>query len=147
MHIYKFRCTNCGHEFTMLLSLKEGEFQEIACPKCGAAKPELLLTPAELFQRFSVYSFEFPRLATFLSKVEEVENILMVSDGESISIWTIPSRLDEEIEEKIYREELNTIKHFQDYYFDFHIVDRSELPDLIKAGAKIIYSSSSLQTV
>lgn len=126
MHIYKFRCTNCGHEFTMLLSLKEEESFE--------------------FRRLAKKHREHD-LATFLSKVEEMENILMVSDGESISIWTIPSRLDEEIEEKIYREELNTIKHFQDYYFNFHIVDRSELPDLIKAGAKIIYSSSSLQTV
>lgn len=45
MPVYDFRCTRCGHEFTLTLSIKERESQEITCPKCGAAKPETLMTP------------------------------------------------------------------------------------------------------
>jgi putative FmdB family regulatory protein len=45
MPVYDFRCAGCGHEFTLTMTIKEREAEEIKCPKCGATKPDQLLAP------------------------------------------------------------------------------------------------------
>ena len=45
MPIYEFECPSCGHRFEELVGSHVGrETDEVACPSCGAAKVERLLS-------------------------------------------------------------------------------------------------------
>jgi putative FmdB family regulatory protein len=42
--IYEFECQKCGKEFNLVLSVKQYEQKEFACPACQAKEVELLIT-------------------------------------------------------------------------------------------------------
>ncbi|MBW1739761.1 MAG: zinc ribbon domain-containing protein [Deltaproteobacteria bacterium] len=42
MPLYEFRCAKCGHEFEQIVF--SSDKRPMACPKCGAPKPERLLS-------------------------------------------------------------------------------------------------------
>ncbi|MBF7082152.1 zinc ribbon domain-containing protein [Desulfallas sp. Bu1-1] len=42
MPTYDFRCGQCGHKFTVLVSISEKD--KVTCPACGAGKIEQLFT-------------------------------------------------------------------------------------------------------
>lgn len=42
MPTYDFRCGECGHKFTVLVSISEKD--KVACPACGSGKIEQLFT-------------------------------------------------------------------------------------------------------
>lgn len=44
MPIYEFECRKCGKEFSLVLSLKQYERKEFACPACQAREVELRIT-------------------------------------------------------------------------------------------------------
>jgi len=95
--------------------------------------------PGLLFEQTSAENSLGEVIAESLSKVEEVETVVMISEGEDISVWTIPRTLTEEIENTIYEQELEIIQRFKDLYFEFHIANPSDLADLVKEGGHIIY--------
>jgi putative FmdB family regulatory protein len=41
---YEFECQKCGKEFELILSLKQYEQKEFACPACRAKEVEPLVT-------------------------------------------------------------------------------------------------------
>jgi putative FmdB family regulatory protein len=41
---YEFECRKCGKEFELILSLKQYERKEFACPACQAREVEALVT-------------------------------------------------------------------------------------------------------
>jgi putative FmdB family regulatory protein len=41
---YEFECQKCGKEFELILSLKQYEQKEFACPACQAKEVEALVT-------------------------------------------------------------------------------------------------------
>lgn len=44
MPTYEFECQKCGKEFELILSLKQFEQKEFACPACQAKEVEALVT-------------------------------------------------------------------------------------------------------
>jgi putative FmdB family regulatory protein len=42
MPIYDFRCSKCGHKFTVLTGMSERD--RVVCPQCGAKEVEQLIT-------------------------------------------------------------------------------------------------------
>ena len=44
MPVYEFACLDCGHEFTLALSVREYERKGIACPHCKSKSVERLVT-------------------------------------------------------------------------------------------------------
>jgi putative FmdB family regulatory protein len=44
MPLYEYRCRDCQRAFTVVLSLKEHERGEAACPGCGSKKVEQLIS-------------------------------------------------------------------------------------------------------
>ncbi|MEE9566567.1 MAG: zinc ribbon domain-containing protein, partial [Desulfobacteria bacterium] len=42
MPLYEFSCPKCGHEFEQIVFASDKK--PIECPKCGASKPERLLS-------------------------------------------------------------------------------------------------------
>jgi putative FmdB family regulatory protein len=42
--IYEFECRKCGKEFSLVLSVKQYEQKEFACPACQAKEVEQLVT-------------------------------------------------------------------------------------------------------
>ncbi|UCC66700.1 MAG: zinc ribbon domain-containing protein [Deltaproteobacteria bacterium] len=44
MPTYDFRCRKCKEDVSLILSLKEYEDKEYACPKCGEKKLQQLIT-------------------------------------------------------------------------------------------------------
>lgn len=43
MPLYEYRCTGCGERFEVLQRMGEGA-AALACPRCGAARPERQLS-------------------------------------------------------------------------------------------------------
>ena len=43
MPIYEYSCSKCGHRFDVLQRVGE-DGSSVTCPKCGAAKPEKMLS-------------------------------------------------------------------------------------------------------
>ena len=48
MPVYEFKCQKCGKEFTLVLSVKQYERKEFACPDCKAGEVEQLITSAQV---------------------------------------------------------------------------------------------------
>jgi putative FmdB family regulatory protein len=46
--VYEFHCGKCGKEFTLVLSVKQYERKEFACPDCKAVEVEQLITSAQV---------------------------------------------------------------------------------------------------
>jgi putative FmdB family regulatory protein len=46
--VYEFKCQKCGKEFTVVLSVKQYEQKEFACPDCKAGEVERLITSAQV---------------------------------------------------------------------------------------------------
>lgn len=44
MPIYEFECRECGKEFSVVLSVKQYEQKEFACPACQGKEVEQLVT-------------------------------------------------------------------------------------------------------
>jgi len=44
MPIYEFECQKCEKKFTLVLTVKQLEKKEFACPACQAKEVELLIT-------------------------------------------------------------------------------------------------------
>jgi putative FmdB family regulatory protein len=42
--IYEFECRKCGKEFSLVLSVKQHEQKEFACPACQSKEVEQLVT-------------------------------------------------------------------------------------------------------
>jgi len=54
MPVYEFKCEACGHEFELLLGLKDAKPRK--CPECGKLKVKKLVVsrhPAVLHMRYS----------------------------------------------------------------------------------------------
>lgn len=43
MPLYEYRCTGCGERFEVLQRMGQGA-DSLACPRCGAARPERQLS-------------------------------------------------------------------------------------------------------
>ena len=43
MPIYEYRCSKCSKQFEMIHGVSEKDLR-IACPKCGATKPERVIS-------------------------------------------------------------------------------------------------------
>ncbi len=43
MPMYEYRCKQCGIKFEILRGITAAD-EDVKCPKCGAAKPEKLLS-------------------------------------------------------------------------------------------------------
>ena len=48
MPFYEFQCQKCGKQFTLVLSVKQYERKEFACPDCKAKEVEQLITSAQV---------------------------------------------------------------------------------------------------
>lgn len=44
MPVYDYRCTDCGHDFVTIESLKEHETSKPKCPDCGSVKVERVIS-------------------------------------------------------------------------------------------------------
>ncbi len=44
MPTYDYLCIQCGHEFTLIMSLSEHEAGKVACPKCNSPEVKQQLT-------------------------------------------------------------------------------------------------------
>lgn len=44
MPAYDFKCSACGHEFTVVMTIKERETEGAKCPKCDGKAEPLLAT-------------------------------------------------------------------------------------------------------
>ncbi len=51
MPTYIYLCSQCGHEFQLIMSFKEYEEAKVACPKCNS--PEVKQQLAEFIARTS----------------------------------------------------------------------------------------------
>lgn len=48
MPIYDFQCQKCGKEFNLVLTLKQYEQKQFACPACQAKEVEQLITSTQV---------------------------------------------------------------------------------------------------
>jgi putative FmdB family regulatory protein len=48
MPIYEFECRKCEKEFNLVLTVKQLEEKEFACPACQAREVEQLITSAQV---------------------------------------------------------------------------------------------------
>ncbi len=48
MPIYDFACLECGKEFSLVLTLKQHEQKDVACPHCKSKQVERLVTTCEV---------------------------------------------------------------------------------------------------
>jgi putative FmdB family regulatory protein len=48
MPIYEFECHKCGKEFSLVLSVKQLEEKDFACPACQGREIEQLVTTAQV---------------------------------------------------------------------------------------------------
>ena len=60
-----------------------------------------------------------------ISRIPEVEYILLLSTDNYYEIWTVINELDREVRDRIYDIEYNILEQFPDLYFDFHVVCRN----------------------
>jgi putative FmdB family regulatory protein len=44
MPTYEFLCSQCGHEFTVIMSFSEYQAGKVACPKCNSAEVKQQMT-------------------------------------------------------------------------------------------------------
>jgi putative FmdB family regulatory protein len=45
MPTYEYLCVKCGEEFVRIMSIKEYEAGQVACPKCNAAEVKQQMSP------------------------------------------------------------------------------------------------------
>lgn len=45
MPTYVYKCQKCGHEFTLVMSVKEMETKKVKCPKCSSQRVAREITP------------------------------------------------------------------------------------------------------
>ena len=43
MPIYEYKCSKCAHEFEVIHGISD-DGKKITCPKCGAAKPQRMMS-------------------------------------------------------------------------------------------------------
>jgi hypothetical protein len=65
-------------------------------------------------------------IAKRISQISEVEYILLTKKDDYYEIWTIINKLDRGVRDKIYDIEYNILEHFEDKYFDFHVICRND---------------------
>jgi hypothetical protein len=76
-----------------------------------------------------------------ISKVLEVEYILLSKIEDYYEIWTVINKLDREVRERIYDIEFNILRRFKALYFDFHVICRNDrdFKDFFSSNTKIIF--------
>jgi hypothetical protein len=65
-------------------------------------------------------------IANNISKVSEVEYILVSKTDKYYEIWTVINKPNREVRDRIYDIEYNLLEHFRDCYFDFHVLCRDD---------------------
>jgi putative FmdB family regulatory protein len=48
MPTYEFDCLKCGRKFTLVLSLRDHEKENVSCPRCKSKKVEQLVTSCQV---------------------------------------------------------------------------------------------------
>lgn len=76
-----------------------------------------------------------------ISRVQEVEYILLSKIDNHYEIWTVINKLDRKVRDRIYDVEYNILGYFRDYYFDFHVICRDDrnIDDICPTNAIIFY--------
>lgn len=65
-------------------------------------------------------------IAKNISKIIEVEYILLSKIDNHYEIWTVINKLDRDVRDKIYDAEYDILENFRDIYFDFHVICRDD---------------------
>ena len=65
-------------------------------------------------------------IAKNISRVQEVEYIILSKIDNHYEIWTVINRLDREVRGRIYDVEYDILEHFRDIRFDFHVICRDD---------------------
>jgi len=48
MPLYEFECNKCKHNFDKVLTIKEMEANDLACPKCGSGDVKKLISSGSI---------------------------------------------------------------------------------------------------
>lgn len=80
-------------------------------------------------------------IAERISKVPEVEYILLSKIENYYEIWTVINKLDRGVREQIYDVEFNILRTFRGLYFDFHVICRNDrdIKEFYSSNTKIIF--------
>jgi len=65
-------------------------------------------------------------IAKSISRIPEVEYILLSKKDNYYEIWTVINKLDREARDRIYDIEYDILERFRDNYFDFHVICRDD---------------------
>ena len=90
-----------------------------------------------------VYTDEIYRnIVGILSKERKVQQVFLIRDLTTFSIWTSLSDVDRETRRALYKQELELMKLFSPvgYHFDFHIAYQEDTKELLSSGVKTIFS-------
>ncbi|MDP3182579.1 MAG: hypothetical protein Q8M54_07135 [Desulfobaccales bacterium] len=80
-------------------------------------------------------------IAKSISKVPEVEYILLSKIENYYEIWTVINKLDRGVRERIYDIEFNILRTFKGLCFDFHVICRNDrdIKEFYSSNTKIIF--------
>ncbi|MFH1596101.1 MAG: hypothetical protein ABIG94_07005 [Pseudomonadota bacterium] len=84
-------------------------------------------------------------IARMVSKVPEVEYILLSKTDNYYEIWTVINRLDRKVREDIYDIEFFVLKSLNGLYFDFHVLCRNDrnINEMFSSRIKTIFRRKS----
>jgi len=84
-------------------------------------------------------------IAKTISKISEVEYIIISKKDNYYEIWTVINKLDRELRDKIYYVEYNILQLFRELYFDFHVIckDGKSINDIMPTNSIIFYRKTA----
>ena len=86
------------------------------------------------------------RIETFVAErflaIPSVEYVFLLSEGNSLDVWTVINNLDRDGRQKIYDVEYDILGFLPTFDFDFHVVCRNDrnIEDIRPSNVKMIFS-------